>query len=232
MRAFEFAPGLYRSPLPKAMEIASLRDDVGLASVLDLTQRPRPTVERACARNGIVYAKMPMPYDGGDVIAAATALLNLPRPALVHCFHGRNRTGRVTRAAAMMESGSVHLYRVGRNLNRAVRTMEAFGMRKLHLVECNEAKLSGRLYGASGKVQIVTDDALPSGDDVLVLETGDYPTIQSAPLHKYRRVIIGGETFGTPRLSGVDYATIPMAGNVSGLTVEAALAIALWEWMR
>lgn len=231
VRAFEALPGVWRSQLPKASEIAFLREVHGLQAVLDLTRRPRPTVERACHRLGVRYEKFPMEYDG-HALPAARFASSLPRPLLIHCFHGRDRTGRVMRALAAMEHGSVHLYRVGRNLNRAIRTMEAFGMRRLHLVECDESFIKGNLFGATGRVEAVRDTELPSGDDALVLETGDYPPLSTVDLGRYRKIIIGGETSGTPPLKHLAHATIPMAGKVSGLTVEAALAIALYEWTR
>lgn len=124
----------------------------------------------------------------------------------------------------------VWLYRVGRNLNRAYRTAEAFGCRKLVLVECN-ARLSGNLYQAAGRVEVATAESLPARD-ILALETwGEIPL--HAAEKQTRRILVGGETSGLPRrLPGIRTARIPMTGQVSGLTVEAALAIALYHFSQ
>lgn len=227
----EIVPGVFRSSLPRAKDIARFAE-LGGVRVVDLTQRERATVRRACDRYSVAYEKHPMPYEGADALAAAKVILGGARPVLFHCFHGRGRTGRVARAIEMMEYGEVWLYKVGRNLSRAVRTCEAFGVKKLVLVDCNESYLSGNLYGATGRVSISRADSLPSGPGVLALETGPYPPIYSIDLSRTKQVIIGGETSGLPRTMSCQYATIPMSGNVSGLTVEGALAIALYEWSR
>lgn len=52
---------------------------------------------------------------------------------------------------------SVYLYKCGRNLNRAYRTVEFFSVNNLCLVDC-DAKLSGNLYKTpkiSKKVRII-----------------------------------------------------------------------------
>lgn len=103
-RFLEFAPGIYRSPLPLAREVAAFAA-IGGATVVDLTQRPRPTIERACARLGLVYLKHGLPYDFTEAMVetAAGVVLIAPRPTLVHCFHGRDRTGAVVvRVRAML----------------------------------------------------------------------------------------------------------------------------------
>lgn len=224
----EVLPGIYRSALPKARDIVAFAEQGG-RTVVDLTQRPRPTVERACARVGVDYRKHPLPYDGGDVDGAANAILSADRGVLFHCFHGRDRAGRVANLIRMRTVGRVVLYRVGRNLNRAVRTCEAFGVSRIDLVEC-DARLSGNLYGASGRVEVREVGALPCGAGVLALETGTPHRVEQVDWSEVDTVIIGGETSGLPRSLACQYATIGMCGNVSGLTVEAALAIALHQW--
>ncbi len=127
----------------------------------------------------------------------------------------------------------VTLYRVGRNLNRAVRTCEAFGVRDLHLLECHHARLSGHLFGATGRVHIETIEDWPDGNHVCALETHYPMPIYDIPWHECEGILIGGETAGLPSAAPAQYhAHIPMVGRVSGLTVEAALAIALYEWRR
>lgn len=229
-RPVDSVPGVWRSPLPRAWEVEAFARDVGGAAVLDLTRRPRPVVERACAKYGLVYDKHGLEYQRGDLDGAVSKALVLPRPLLVHCFHGRDRTGLVARRLVMRTVGAVVLHRVGRNLNRAVRTCEALGIRRLLLHECDGSRVAGSLFKAAGQVDVDTVDALPSGPGVLALETGTYQPIGAASWENVHTLVIGGETSGLPRRLDATYATIPMCGQVSGLTVEAALAIALHEW--
>lgn len=120
----------------------------------------------------------------------------------------------------------VCLYKVGRNLNRAYRTCEAFGVQRLQLYDC-DARLSGNLFAAAGRVSLETVDAFPL--DAVALETwGDTP-LQEVGWRAVRWLVIGGETAGLPRKINMPVARIPLIGQVSGLTVEAALAIALYE---
>lgn len=91
--------GIYRSPLPLAREIAAFAA-IGGRAVLDLTRRDRPLIARACRKYALEYHKAGMPYDFDEcaVNAAVVVALVLPRPLLVHCFHGRDRTGAVVDA--------------------------------------------------------------------------------------------------------------------------------------
>jgi tRNA G18 (ribose-2'-O)-methylase SpoU len=120
---------------------------------------------------------------------------------------------------------TVYLYRVGRNMNRAIRTCEAFGITDLRLVECAAGKL-GNLYGASGRVQISSADELPPCGTWL--EVGRGRPLSEVIWNDVSTLVVGGETAGLPAHSFVDWTHIPMTGKVSGLTVEAALAIALY----
>lgn len=92
----EALPGVYRSPLPRAMDVRAFAL-LGGRTVIDLTRRPRGIVERACARHGVTYIKHGLPYDFtlAMVEAAAVLVVAQPMPVLVHCFHGRGRTGAV-----------------------------------------------------------------------------------------------------------------------------------------
>jgi hypothetical protein len=82
---------LYASALPRAKDLAWMVANLNIKSVIDLTQRPRPTIERACRDFGLHYMKSPTTYDA-DFVDSSFAL-DLPKPILVHCFHGRDRTG-------------------------------------------------------------------------------------------------------------------------------------------
>lgn len=230
MRRTEVVPGVWRSPLPTARELADFSRDGG-KTVVDMTRRPRPSIERACAKYALAYRKTPLSYIGSfshsEMESAVATVLAAETPCLFHCFHGRDRTGAVARRLAM-SVGAVWLYRVGRNLNRAIRTCEAFNVCRLVLVDCDESFISGRLFGASGRVTIERADSLP-GDECLPIETWGDVEIRAVDWAPVRGILIGGETSGLPRRVGRS-ARIDMGGHVSGLTVEAAMAVALHEW--
>ena len=129
-------------------------------------------------------------------------------------------------------SFGVCLHRVGRNLNRAYRTCEAFGVAHLLLHDC-DSKVSGNLFRSAGRVAVYPVDQLPRVAGVLALETRYHTPIWEVPWQLVRCLLIGGETSGLPRGLGSEFkARIVMSGEVSGLTVEAALAIALYERSR
>lgn len=127
----------------------------------------------------------------------------------------------------------VLLYKVGRNLNRVYRTCEAFGVPEIELLDCN-AKLSGNLFRAAGRVRVRNIDDWPPPSGMLALETCYPNSIYTVDWRWVSMIVIGGETQGLPTRSLVaeQKVYIPMIGRVSGLTVEAALAIVLYEWRR
>jgi len=123
----------------------------------------------------------------------------------------------------------VWLVGVGRNLNRAVRTCAAFGVSRLVMLNCDEAWLTGNVYSAAGKVEIVRAETWPDAAGTLALETYATMPIREVPWEHVQRIVIGGETAGLPRGMAAEWwATIPQVSG-PGLTVEAALAIALYE---
>lgn len=126
---------------------------------------------------------------------------------------------------------NVLLYRVGRNLNRVYRTAEAFGVEKLFLLDC-AGELRGNLFRALNRIQIEHVTTFPV-TSVLALETYYVSSIYTVDWSSINTIIVGGETSGLPRGQRFEYeAKIPLCGAVSGLTVEAALAIALYEWRK
>jgi tRNA G18 (ribose-2'-O)-methylase SpoU len=126
----------------------------------------------------------------------------------------------------------VVLYGVGRNLNRAYRTCEAFGVRRLKLLDCRGV-LRGNLFKAAGRVEVLNISGFPQPDGLLALETYYPDDIYDVRWDLVSAILIGGETGGLPRKTPAQQRVhIPMVGKVSGLTVESALAIALYEWRR
>lgn len=126
----------------------------------------------------------------------------------------------------------VYLYKVGRNLNRAYRTCEAFGVEKLYLIDC-KGEVEGSLFKATNRIELIHTSEMPEPLGLLALETFFKNPLRQVVLKNkcnINKIIIGGETSGLPRKMDAEYkATIPMSGCVSGLTVEASLAITLYE---
>ena len=123
---------------------------------------------------------------------------------------------------------TVALYKVGQNLNRAYRTCEFFGVKTLQLCECN-ATLQGHLFKSKGLVALEQIDTMPTGDNVVYFETNGKLEINDVDWSKIDTICIGGETndFRNKQFAKIKKVRISGRGKVSGLTVEAALAIAL-----
>lgn len=130
----------------------------------------------------------------------------------------------------------VTLYQVGRNLNRAVRLCEGMGVERLECVDCDDAHLAGNLYKAAGRVEIVNMPELTTeGHGAIALVPPCHKHDTEFPHVAWRgvqRIFCGGETHGLPAIPGATRVAIPMFGAQSEHTVEAALAVALWEWRR
>lgn len=126
----------------------------------------------------------------------------------------------------------VLLWRVGRNLARAYRTAEAFGAGALELLECAGA-VHGPLYSSRGRLDVIRLDEWPELSSAVLLEP-QYPTdIRSVDWSRVDRVVLAGESATLPAgLAAGWRCRIPMYGGARQLTVEAALAIALYEWRR
>ena len=78
--------GLYASPLPLRREVLAMTGHI--KTWIDLTQRPRHALEMACADARIDYKKVPTGYEDTPEMPDVTL------PAVVSCFHGRDRTQR------------------------------------------------------------------------------------------------------------------------------------------
>lgn len=89
----EVAPGLYRSAQPSAKAFAEL-EKFGIVTVINLREKHSDAV----AIQGTSLRLIEVPVDTwkvGDeeVIAVLTLIKNEPRPILIHCMHGADRTG-------------------------------------------------------------------------------------------------------------------------------------------
>lgn len=128
----------------------------------------------------------------------------------------------------------VLLHRVGRNLARVYRTCEAFGVERLLLHDCDTAYLAGNLHSAAGRVMVVETTTAPPEHSVILDPRGKC-VLSRVDWKRAHCIVVGGETHGVPVTWRRAYewcARIPLVGRSRELTVEAALAIALYEWRR
>lgn len=128
---------------------------------------------------------------------------------------------------------TVVLYRTGQNLNRAYRTCEFFGVKTMEMCQCSST-MAGNLFGAKGRVDLRIIDHLPRGSNTLWFETNGKVSIDDVDWSGIDTIVLGGETYDLrdPGFKNVPKVRIPGIGKVSGLTVEAALAIVLNEHRR
>lgn len=118
--------------------------------------------------------------------------------------------------------------KVGRNLNRVYRTLEFFGIKNMYLVECN-TKIKGNLFKATGAVDLISLPNIPDDLETVYLETDGIIALESFDFSKIKNIVIGGESESLPKSKLAYRVKINGVGKVSGLTVEAALSIVLYE---
>lgn len=127
------SPGLYRSAQPSLENIGWL-SGFGMATLLDLRDPITAALERRAAeRAGIGVKSVPMSglwaptFKELDRALAVLTDPATPRPILVHCFHGQDRTGAVIAAYRVIVEG----------VSPAQAAAEAQGFGCCHLVTRN-----------------------------------------------------------------------------------------------
>lgn len=92
---FRVSPDVYRSAQPEAEGMLAAKD-LGIRSVLSLrTSNPDPALS---AGTGLHLERAPMrawSIGEEELIAALRSIHDAPKPVLVHCMHGADRTGLV-----------------------------------------------------------------------------------------------------------------------------------------
>ena len=131
---------------------------------------------------------------------------------------------------------NVILYNVGRNLNRAYRTCFSFGIEEMWLIGNSNLweKKKGNLYSANNKVIVRKAETLDNFDLYKCIAFENYykNNLCDVDWGGLDYIMIGGESTGLPRkLNTREKATIPTINNFC-LTVEASLAIVLYEWSK
>lgn len=93
------APNLYRSALPNQSQIFYLAKHYGINTVIDLTERDRDLVAKACLKAKINYTKIPMIDTKVNDLAVSQVLKevqNINYSVLIHCWAGKHRTGLIS----------------------------------------------------------------------------------------------------------------------------------------
>lgn len=119
----------------------------------------------------------------------------------------------------------IYLYKVGRNLNRAIRTCHSFGISEINLVDCDESFIKGSLFSAN--VHLRNTD-LPDSLNTAIFEINGKTTANKIDWNKINNIIIGGENITLPKSISDISIKIPTKNSLC-LTTEASLAIALNE---
>lgn len=229
MEISKVVDNIYRCSLPTGKNIAEYKKVYGIQTIVDLTQRERKIQSNACEKNNITYIKLPINYNCCKSENIVKEIFKAKKPLLYFCYHGRDRTGKVSRLIKR-KHGRVILYNVNRNLNRSYRTCEAFGIPEIQLIKC-ENKIKGNLFKAKNKVKIIESEKIVT-NNMIAFETTGKKEITQVNWDNIDTVFIGGETGGIPKNLNCEIYKIPQIGEISGLTVEAALAIILYEWGR
>ena len=135
------APNLYRSALPNQSQIFYLAKHYGINTVIDLTERDRDLVAKACLKAKINHVKIPMIDTEVNDLAVSQALKevkNIDHAVLIHCWAGKHRTGLI----------SALIQKQMNFLNQKI-FKDLFGMSFLFVTELNPTMRSGWLLNSS-----------------------------------------------------------------------------------
>ena len=238
---------LHASGLPTPSNVLYLYETYGIDTVIDLTERPREKIASKCEKLGIAYFKIGIDEQNPliEQFEQAITIYKQSSKCLVFCFKGLHRTGAFLYFAGypfdstafrshpvlmnlMQSNKQIYLYQVGRNLNRCVRTVDFFGINQLFTIQCT-GEIKGNLFAAKDKVVVTDTPNLPQTTDCIYFETDGDVDIKDVDTRMYRKFVFGGETTSLPKTKNVLRCKIPNIGNISGLTVEAALSIVLYH---
>jgi protein tyrosine/serine phosphatase len=102
---YQVSPELFRSAVPKAEHIAALRK-AGIKTIVNLRESTGDT--EAFRAAGFVTLQHPMEAGNvsqADLVAVLKLLRKAPRPVLVHCWHGADRTGFIVAGYRIVREG-------------------------------------------------------------------------------------------------------------------------------
>ncbi|MDR2869092.1 MAG: tyrosine-protein phosphatase [Deferribacteraceae bacterium] len=92
---YHVAPGIYRSGQPSAKDMARL-EALGLRSVLNLREWHTDDDEAEDTALKLYHVQMSAgSIDDDEIVRALRAVKDAPKPLLIHCWHGSDRTGAV-----------------------------------------------------------------------------------------------------------------------------------------
>lgn len=102
---YQVSPDLYRSGQPEPEGFTKL-EQMGVRSVLNLREYHRDTPK--ARHTGLLVMEHPMAASKvteADVEACLRLIQNAPKPVLVHCWHGSDRTGIIVAAYRIVFQG-------------------------------------------------------------------------------------------------------------------------------
>ncbi len=127
-RFYEVARGLYRGAAPTTLEQMKALKKMGIRTVINLQYDAKKVAwEAAAAKSlGMHHISIPLPGFGAPAdkdVQRIQKLMNDPsvRPVLLHCTHGRERTG--------VQTALYRVFTEGWTPERAWAESEAFGFR-------------------------------------------------------------------------------------------------------
>lgn len=103
---YRISPDLYRSGQPKAKGFKNLYNEVGVRSVLNLRQHHRD--DSKAKGSGLVlyhHAMAAGKMTEADIEQCLLTIRHAPKPVLIHCMHGSDRTGAIVAAYRIVEQG-------------------------------------------------------------------------------------------------------------------------------
>ena len=104
---FKMSPDVYRSAQPTKGGMTSAKK-LGIKTVLSLRETPKDAALDEAEGTGLNLIHLPLAtsqISDQDIIAAMKVIRDAPRPILIHCRHGADRTGLISAMYRMVFQG-------------------------------------------------------------------------------------------------------------------------------
>lgn len=90
---YKLNDSIYRSEQPDSIAFANLKK-IGIKSILNITTQQNDTAIPGNQDFNFYFVRMKAErFSDSDIINALTVIRNAPKPILIHCRHGSDRTG-------------------------------------------------------------------------------------------------------------------------------------------
>jgi protein tyrosine phosphatase (PTP) superfamily phosphohydrolase (DUF442 family) len=101
---FRISPSLYRSEQPRRRDIPDLQQ-LGIRSIFNLRQYHEDDELAETGFNLVRYRSKAGSFTREDLVQALRLIHEAPKPVLVHCWHGSDRTGTVVAGCRIVFEG-------------------------------------------------------------------------------------------------------------------------------